>query len=929
MANISNEDSYTLVSGTSGDDLIDNYGDNVTINGGDGNDSIENMSGSYVTIFGGAGNDYIDNMISNVSISGDAGNDYIDNMSDNVTILGGAGNDSIDNMSDNVTISGGTGKDYIENNDSENVLFMYSSGDSNDKISGFNETSTLQIGDGTGTYSTQQSGNNIIVTVGKGKITLSGAASLSTVNIKGTLGGGQSSKLISLTSGADNYTNTVSGATILALGSDDFIDNYGDKVSINGGDGDDYIYNNGANTSISGGNGDDSITNSGANVKINGGNGDDSITNSGANVKINGGNGYDSIENNGSDVTINGGAGNDSIDNYYVDNVSIDGGAGNDYIHAEGDSLTINGGDGNDYIANYGDSVKIDGGSGNDYIYNNGDYVTVNGGTGNDSIKNSGYYASINAGAGNDSIYNDSGYNNSTISGGDGNDYIWNSGGSKVSISGGKGNDSIRNWSENVTISGGKSNDYIYNDGDNVLFKYSAGDGNDSIVGFDDTSTLSIAGAAYSTVKSGNNIIVTVGDGKITLSGAATLSTVNIAGKTTSSWSLNGTTATYGKITVKGVKSTSGLSLSGKVVTVSKASLGTSNVTITKGYTLKLGSNVSAPVKTAAGWTFSKSTATYKSASTTAGYTLASRTCEVTDPYFSKTSADGDATTSFEYKSGYTEEGWTQDTTAKISYTATTKSTGDDYATLTTLSGDGLKDSVTLAELNSGATVNTNAKTVALSSGDVLGTTADQTVGVSNSYTIAIADDLKFDHDAAKQNLDVMANGTDAKITRKQNAGWQNSGTATITYKNEVATLELATITGVKAGTTGVSVDKTTKVVKLAAGALSSGDGTTAYTVTIADASTSDSVFNGFTLALDNAVNKDDAKDNGTVKSALPCTENNLIRQAFRFLGEGYGWGGLEDGVDCSAFVQDVYRSVGIELPRDADRQAKAMPRSV
>ena len=70
-------------------------------------------------------------------------------------------------------------------------------------------------------------------------------------------------------------------------------------------------------------------------------------------------------------------------------------------------------------------------------------------------------------------------------------------------------------------------------------------------------------------------------------------------------------------------------------------------------------------------------------------------------------------------------------------------------------------------------------------------------------------------------------------------------------------------------------------------------------------------------------------KDTGTVKGALPATENNLIRQAFRFLGEAYGWGGLEDNVDCSAFVQDVYRSVGIELPRDADQQAKAMPRSV
>ena len=69
--------------------------------------------------------------------------------------------------------------------------------------------------------------------------------------------------------------------------------------------------------------------------------------------------------------------------------------------------------------------------------------------------------------------------------------------------------------------------------------------------------------------------------------------------------------------------------------------------------------------------------------------------------------------------------------------------------------------------------------------------------------------------------------------------------------------------------------------------------------------------------------------DNGVKKGTLPCTGNNVIRQAFRFLGEGYGWGGLEDGVDCSSFVQDVYRSVGIELPRDADRQARAMPRSV
>ena len=69
--------------------------------------------------------------------------------------------------------------------------------------------------------------------------------------------------------------------------------------------------------------------------------------------------------------------------------------------------------------------------------------------------------------------------------------------------------------------------------------------------------------------------------------------------------------------------------------------------------------------------------------------------------------------------------------------------------------------------------------------------------------------------------------------------------------------------------------------------------------------------------------------DKFVIKDVLACSENNLIRQAFRFLGEGYGWGGMENNVDCSAFVQDVYRSVGIELPRDADKQEKAMARSI
>ena len=56
----------------------------------------------------------------------------------------------------------------------------------------------------------------------------------------------------------------------------------------------------------------------------------------------------------------------------------------------------------------------------------------------------------------------------------------------------------------------------------------------------------------------------------------------------------------------------------------------------------------------------------------------------------------------------------------------------------------------------------------------------------------------------------------------------------------------------------------------------------------------------------------------------LPYTTNNLIRQAFKFLGNAYGWGGLHESVDCSSFVADVYRTVGVELPRNADEQETA-----
>jgi len=54
----------------------------------------------------------------------------------------------------------------------------------------------------------------------------------------------------------------------------------------------------------------------------------------------------------------------------------------------------------------------------------------------------------------------------------------------------------------------------------------------------------------------------------------------------------------------------------------------------------------------------------------------------------------------------------------------------------------------------------------------------------------------------------------------------------------------------------------------------------------------------------------------------LPLTRANLIRQSFKFLGERYGWGHAYNGRDCSGFVSEVYRSMGVELPRNTSDQS-------
>jgi len=53
----------------------------------------------------------------------------------------------------------------------------------------------------------------------------------------------------------------------------------------------------------------------------------------------------------------------------------------------------------------------------------------------------------------------------------------------------------------------------------------------------------------------------------------------------------------------------------------------------------------------------------------------------------------------------------------------------------------------------------------------------------------------------------------------------------------------------------------------------------------------------------------------------LDYKTTTILNQAFKFLGEVYGWGGMNNARDCSSFLVDVYQTAGIRLPRNSDQQ--------
>ncbi len=53
----------------------------------------------------------------------------------------------------------------------------------------------------------------------------------------------------------------------------------------------------------------------------------------------------------------------------------------------------------------------------------------------------------------------------------------------------------------------------------------------------------------------------------------------------------------------------------------------------------------------------------------------------------------------------------------------------------------------------------------------------------------------------------------------------------------------------------------------------------------------------------------------------LPYTADNVLKQAYKYKGVKYSWGSMDDGVDCSSYVANIYRTFGIMFPRNTSSQ--------
>ena len=365
---------------------------------------------------------------------------------------------NIGGLTDNVSIAlgaiienavGGSGNDTIVGNAADNKLVGRAGSD------------TLDGGAGTDTADYSSATHAVTVDLGAG--TASGGAEVGTdtlISIEDAVGGSANDTITG--NAADNTVDGGAGADTLigGTGNDTYVvDNVGDVVTENPGEGTDTVQTNLASYTL------------GANVEnlTFTDNGPHTGTGNDLDNVMTGGSGNDIFFAGAGSDTLIGGDGNDTLvanaagpDQFANTPDTLDGGNGNDTIYADS-ADTISGGAGFDVLLQINDNPMtidmgatsieyIQAGFGNDTINaaTQTTGVQVYAGGGNDTITGSNFDDFIFAGVGND-----------TVVGNDGNDVILGDLGSD-SLSGGAGNDSIYADNTDSFIDGGSGFDALY-----------------------------------------------------------------------------------------------------------------------------------------------------------------------------------------------------------------------------------------------------------------------------------------------------------------------------------------------------------------------------------------------------------------------------------------------------------------------------------
>lgn len=512
-----------MLSGGSGDDLIQGYATDDVLNGNDGNDTLNGADGND-TLNGGTGNDLL---------KGEGGNDTLLGGDGADTLYGGLGNDTFDGGAGNDTLVGNIYDGYWNTySGSGNDTYLFGRGDGQDTIYDADTTSgnvdklIFKAGVVPGDVVINRSGNDLIVKI----VGTTDQVTVSSFFADEATGGWYIEEIRFTDVPSTVWTvNDVKQMALLSGGTgNDTLTGYAGDDVISGNDGNDTLNGRAGNDRLYGGNGADTLNGEDGNDKLYGEAGGDALRGGNGDDELYGGDDADNLQGGAGVDILDGGAGNDAlIGNYYDGYWGTYNGVGNDiYLFGRGDGQdTIYDADstagnldklifkagilpGEVSMSRSGDHLILK-------IVGTTDQVTVNnyfggdatsgwaieeirftddpstvwtvasvkaavllGTSANDTLQGYASADSINAGAGNDTVY-----------GRDGNDTLNGEAGADV-LDGGNGNDTLNGGADNDSLLGGAGNDQL-NGGDGAdnlqggvgEDVFDGGAGNDTLIG--------------------------------------------------------------------------------------------------------------------------------------------------------------------------------------------------------------------------------------------------------------------------------------------------------------------------------------------------------------------------------------------------------------------------------------------------------------